>query len=91
MSGGQGWTLLGLVGVLLSVVCGLMVGQMQMLRSYLDARFDGLEGRFDARFEAVDRRFDTIDERFTALNHRFDHLDRDVQAVTDEVFRRGRD
>ena len=94
VSGAQGWTLLGLVGVLLSLTCGLMVTQLQLLRSYLDARFDAVDSRFnavDTRFNAVDTRFDAVDVRFSALDQRFDHLDRDVQAVTDEVFRRRSD
>jgi hypothetical protein len=73
----QGWTLLALVGVLLSVIGGLIVHQFQLLRGYLDARFD-----------AVDARFGAADTRFDAVNQRLDALDRDVQALTDAVFRR---
>jgi hypothetical protein len=47
----QGWTLLGLVGVLLSVIGGLIVNQFHLLRSYLDVRFDAV----DTRFEHLDR------------------------------------
>ncbi|MDQ1614262.1 MAG: hypothetical protein QOJ60_201 [Actinomycetota bacterium] len=74
MSGAQGWTLLGLVGVLLSVIGGLLVNQFHLLRGYLDARFDGLGGSIDARFDAV--------------NTRLDALDRDVQGLVRDRFRR---
>lgn len=70
----QGWTLLALVGVLLSVIGGLIVNQFHLLHSYLDARFTGVEGSIDVRFQSVNQRLDT--------------LDRDVQALTDALFRR---
>ena len=43
MTDAQGWTLLALVGVLLSVIGGLLVKQFHLLRGYLDARFTGVE------------------------------------------------
>lgn len=74
MTEAQGWTLLALVGVLLSVIGGLIVNQFHLLRGYLDARFTGLEAAIDARFEGV--------------NSRLDHLDRDVQALFRDRFGR---
>ncbi|MDQ1616237.1 MAG: hypothetical protein QOJ60_2176, partial [Actinomycetota bacterium] len=74
MSGAQGWTLLGLVGELHSVNGGLLVNQFHLLRGYLDAQFDGLGGSIDARFDAV--------------NTRLDALDRDVQGLVRDRFRR---
>jgi hypothetical protein len=41
----QGWTLLALVSVLLSVIGGLVVNQFHLLRGYLDARIDGVTQR----------------------------------------------
>jgi len=35
----------------------------------------------------LDARFDTVDALFAAVNQRLDALDRDVQALTDRVFR----
>ncbi len=88
MTDAQGWTLLALVGVLLSVIGGLIVNQFHLLRGYLDARFEAV----DARFEAVDSRFTglggAIDTRFDAVNTRLDHLDRDVQALIRDRFGR---
>lgn len=84
MTGAQGWTLLGLVGVLLSVIGGLLVNQTAMLRGYLDARFDAVQTRFDG----VDQRFELIDQRFDRVDQRFDHLDRDVQTLAEKVFPR---
>ena len=51
MSDAQGWTLLGLVGVLLCVIGGLLVNQFHLLRGYLDARFTGSSRR--QRFDAL--------------------------------------
>jgi hypothetical protein len=59
----QGWTLLALVGVLLSVIGGLLVNQFHLLRAYLDARFDAV----DTRFDAVDTRFEHLDRDVQAL------------------------
>ena len=47
MTEAQGWTLLALVGVLLSVIGGLIVNQIHVLRGYLDARFEGVNSRLD--------------------------------------------
>ena len=47
MTEAQGWTLLALVGVLLSVIGGLIVNQFHVLRGYLDARFEGVNSRLD--------------------------------------------
>ena len=74
MTDAQGWTLLAMVGVLLSVIGGLIVNQFHLLRGYLDVRFMGLESAVDARFDGVDRRLD--------------HLDRDVQALIRDRFDR---
>ena len=77
MTNAQGWTLLGLVGVLMSVIGGLIINQFHLLRAYLDARFE----TGDVRFASVDARFDSMDRRF-------DSLDRDIQALTAAFFRR---
>ena len=81
MTDAQGWTLLALAGVLLSVIGGLMVNQFHLLRGYLDARFDAV----DARFTGLET---SIDARFSAVDQRLDHLDRDVQAIARAVFGR---
>ena len=75
MTDAQGWTLLALVGVLLSVIGGLVVNQLHLLRGYLDARFSGMEASIEARFDGV--------------TQRLDHLDRDIQALISDRF--GRD
>jgi hypothetical protein len=43
----QGWTLLAMVGVLLSVIGGLIVNQFHLLRGYLDAKFEGVGRQLD--------------------------------------------
>lgn len=88
MNDAQGWTLLALVGVLLSVIGALIVNQFHLLRGFLDARFDAV----DARFDAVDARFmgveGSINVRFQSVNYRLDALDRDVQVLIRERFDR---
>jgi hypothetical protein len=59
---GQGWTLLAMVGVLLSVIGGLIVNQFHLLRGYLDTKFEG-----------VDRQLSHLDRDVQALiRDRFD-------------------
>ena len=81
MSNAQSWTLLGLVGVLLSVIGSLVVQQVRQVGDRIDTRIDGLESTIAARFDAVCQRFD-------AVSQRFDHLDRDVQAIARVVLPR---
>jgi hypothetical protein len=86
MTDAQGWTLLAMVGVLLSVIGGLIVNQFHLLRGHLDARFAGLESSVDARFAGLEA---SMDARFAGVNQRLDHLDRDVQALIRDRFDRG--
>jgi hypothetical protein len=86
----RGWTLLAMVGVLISVIGGLIVQQFTLLRGYLDARFAGVDTRFgavDTRFAGLER---SIDVRFRSVNERLDTLDRDVQALIRDRFGRDR-
>ena len=92
MSNAQSWTLLGLVGVLLSVIGSLLVQQVRQvgdrvlqIGSRFDTRIDGLESTIEARLTGFQA---TVDARFDAVNQRFDHLDRDVQAIARVVFPR---
>jgi hypothetical protein len=62
MTNAQGWTLLGLVVVLVSVIGALTDSQFHLLRAYLD-RFDTV----DVRFNSVDARFDSLGRDIAAL------------------------
>ena len=81
MTDAQCWTVLALVGVLLSVIGSLVVQQVRQVGDRLDTRIDGLESTIAARFDAVDQHFDAVDRRF-------DHLDRDAQALIRDRFGR---
>lgn len=59
MTNAQSWTLLGFVGVLLSVTGALLINQFHLLRAYLDVRFDN-----------VDRRLEYLDRDLQALFNR---------------------
>jgi hypothetical protein len=73
MGNAQGWTLIGIVATFATLSMTMVVFSFQSLRSEMTARFERLEGVFGARFDGVDRRLDG--------------LDRDVQALSDRVFR----
>lgn len=90
MTNPQGWALIGLVGAFATLSMTKVVFSFNSLRSEIGARFDAVNSRFDAvdtKFEAVGRRFDGVDQRFDGVDQRLDNLDRDVQALTDKVFR----
>ncbi|MGH8775870.1 MAG: hypothetical protein ACRDWI_12085 [Jiangellaceae bacterium] len=83
MNDAQTWTLIG--GFL-----AITAGMASMLLRVVDSRLESVYGRFgivDARFDAVDAKFDALESK---MNLRFDTLDRDVQALTDRVFRSDR-
>lgn len=85
MNDAQTWTLIG--GFI--AVVGIM---LTMLLRTVDAKIDGIAGRIDSRFETVDVRFAALEEkmntRFDAVDRRLEHLDGDVQALTQRVFGR---
>jgi hypothetical protein len=66
MTDAQSWTLLGFVGVLLSVIGGMIINQFHLLRAHLDARF----ATVDVRFASIDRRLDYLDRDVQALFNR---------------------
>ena len=87
MTDAQGWTLLALVGVLLSVIGSLVVQQVNQFGDRIDTRIDGLESTIAARLDrsaAVRRRGSAL----RAVDRRFEHLDRDVQALIRDRFGR---
>ena len=81
MSNAQSWTLLGMIGVLLSVIGSLLVQQIRQVGDKVLL----VGGRIDTRIDGLER---TVDARFDAVSQRFDHLDRDVQAIARVVFPR---
>jgi hypothetical protein len=91
LSNGQTWTLIGTVISLLVAMVGLTLrtlrSEIRGVDERLGTRIDALHHVMDARFNAVDARFNAVDQRFNAVDQRFDRLDRDVQALTNHVFR----
>lgn len=86
--------LLGVLGVLSTGLLTLVSLALTGLRSEMAARFGGVDQRFtsvDQRFTSVDQRFEAlmavVATRFDGVDHRLEALDRDVQALTDRVFR----
>jgi hypothetical protein len=55
----QSWTLLGIVGVLMSVIGAMIINRFHLLRVHLDARFD-----------SVDRQLAYLDRDVQALFNR---------------------
>ena len=102
LSSVQTWTLLSALVALFGATVASVVAQQASLRGFLQARFDGLERSTAARFDAVAARFDGLEQataarfdgleqataaRFTAVDTVLGTLDRDVQALSDRVFR----
>jgi hypothetical protein len=86
-------TLLGTMTLLSTTLMRSISGQITSLRNEMVTGFKGFEGlrnEMNARFEAVDARFQAVDARFDAVNSRLDNLDRDVQALSERVFRSDR-
>lgn len=66
-------TLLGTMTLLSTVLTRSISGQITSLRNEMATGFNGLRSEINARFETV--------------NVRLDNLDRDVQAISERVFR----
>ena len=76
MSSAQAWTLIAFVGTL---VTGLLAA-VGTLHSSLRSSMGDLRA-------AVEAGFRTVGVRFEGIERRLDNLDRDVQALSDRVFR----
>ncbi len=46
----------------------------------IDARFEAIDARFDARFDGLDARFDAIDARFDAIDDRFGAVEGSIRG-----------
>jgi hypothetical protein len=51
------------------------------LKTYLDARFTGLEHGVNARFDSIDVRFDAVDQRISRLEQRVERIERQLDTV----------
>jgi hypothetical protein len=51
------------------------------LKTYLAARFAGLEQSVNARFDGIDVRLDAVDQRITRLKQRVERIERQLDAV----------
>jgi hypothetical protein len=82
VGGAQSWAVVGPVGALLVVYRGLVERR-------LAAEFRGLRAELGQLRSDLDGRLAAVDARCQLVNHRLDALDRDVQALTERVFRPG--
>jgi hypothetical protein len=77
MTNPQTWTLLG---ALIALIGGMMV----MVFHYMGARMETLEARIGARFDGVENRLERVETELV-------RVDRDIQGISNRVFRRDSD
>jgi hypothetical protein len=68
------WQLIIALATLVLAIIGAGWINLQMLKSYLDIKIDGLKGEMNARFDDVDR-------RITALEQRVEHIERQLETL----------
>lgn len=59
------------------------IGGLQDRINGLEGKIDGLHAEIDGLRDSIDARFDAMDAKFTG---KFDLLDRDIQALSRQVF-----
>ena len=81
-------TIIAATGTFILAIFGATWLNHQLLKSYIDAKFDGLQNTIDARFEAIDARFQVIDARFDAVEQqtallisRVERLERQLDQI----------
>jgi hypothetical protein len=71
------WQLIATLITLVAAIFGANWLNMQMLKNYIDARFEA----FDARFEAIDARFEAVNVRLAAIEARLDKIERQLEQI----------
>ena len=68
-----------------------MHGAITGVRSEIGSEISGLRGEIGSEIGGLRGEIAGLNARFDALEKRFDHLDRDVQGITDRMCRGERD
>jgi archaellum component FlaC len=80
-------TIIAATGTFILAIFGATWLNHQLLKSYIDAKFEGLENTIDSRFDAVDARFDAVDARFESVDARFESVERQMALLGSRVER----
>lgn len=65
------------------VLIGVFAAAFFSLIGILTVNFNLTMG---AKFETIDAKFSAMDAKFDAINVKLDHMDRDIQALSRQVF-----
>lgn len=79
-----------LLAVFALVLSRIEKGRFDLLKEYMDKRFDDVDRRFDGvdkRFDSVDRRFDSVDERFNSVDGRITRLETAMDTLRSDLTR----
>lgn len=68
------WQIIIALATLVLAIFGAGWINLQMLKSYLDAKIDGLKGEMNARFDGTD-------DRITALGQRVERIERQLETL----------
>lgn len=83
----QGWVLIGVFATATFGMIGIVTTSFNRTLTSaiggLQDRINGLEGTIDGLRDSIDARFDAMDAKFTG---KVDLLDRDIQALSRQVF-----
>ena len=83
-------TIIAATGTFILAIFGATWLNHQLLKSYIDAKFEGLENTIDSRFDGVDARFDGVDARFESVERQMALLGSRVERLErqlDQIFK----
>ena len=83
-------TIIAATGTFILAIFGATWLNHQLLKSYIDAKFEGLENTIDSRFDAVDARFESVDARFESVERQMALLGSRVERLErqlDQIFK----
>lgn len=99
MNDPQIWTLIGVFAaamlggftVVITSLSRVVRAEIAGLRGELGGEIGGLRGELSGEISGLKGQISGLNTRFDALEKRLDHLDSDVQAITDRLWRGERD
>lgn len=74
-------TIVVATGTFILTIFGATWLNHQLLKSYIDAKFEGLQNTIDARFDAVDARFNSGEQQTSLLISRVERLERQLDQI----------